>query len=108
MIDLALIDRQGVTIFNVLIITVGGEVIGRIEPVTRAARLTGQTRRANMAEISITHWIIMIVMVLAFVVSPILGIVRGVKNGGVLNAVMSVLFPVYGLVYFVAARQPRG
>ena len=54
-----------------------------------------------------THWIIMIVMILAFVVSPVLGIVRGVKNGGVLHAVMSVLFPVYGLVYFVAARQSR-
>ena len=61
-----------------------------------------------MESLSMTHWIIMVVMILAFVVSPILGIVRGVKNGGVLHAVMSVLFPVYGLVYFVAARQPRG
>jgi hypothetical protein len=60
-----------------------------------------------MAEISMAQWTIMIVMILAFVVSPILGIVRGVKNGGVLNAVVSVLLPVYGLVYFVAARQPQ-
>jgi ABC-type dipeptide/oligopeptide/nickel transport system permease component len=60
-----------------------------------------------MDSFSVTHWIIMIVMILAFVVSPILGIVRGVKNGGVLNAVVSVLLPVYGLVYFVAARQPQ-
>ena len=60
-----------------------------------------------MEAFSITHWIIFAVMFLAFAASPILGIVRGVKNGGVLNAVMSVLFPVYGLVYFVAARQPR-
>jgi len=58
-----------------------------------------------MEAISMTQWIIMSVMILAFVVSPVLGIVRGVRNGGVLHAVMSVLFPVYGLVYFVAARR---
>ena len=60
-----------------------------------------------MEALSLTHWIIIAVMFLAFVASPILGIVRGVKNGGVLHTVMSILFPVYGLVYFVAARQPR-
>jgi hypothetical protein len=60
-----------------------------------------------MEALSVTHWIIIAVMFLAFVASPILGIVRGVRNGGVLHAVMSVVFPVYGLVYFVAARQPR-
>jgi hypothetical protein len=60
-----------------------------------------------MESLSMTHWIILFVMFLAFVASPILGIVRGVKNGGVLHAVVSVLLPVYGLVYFVAARQPQ-
>ena len=58
-----------------------------------------------MESFSMTHWVILIVMFLAFVVSPILGIVRGVRNGGVLNAVASVLFPVYGLIYFFAARS---
>ncbi len=58
-----------------------------------------------MESFSMTHWIIMIMMILAFVVSPILGIVRGVRNGGVLNAVVSVLLPVYGLIYFFAARS---
>ncbi len=58
-----------------------------------------------MESFSMTHWVILIVMFLAFVVSPILGIVRGVKNGGVLNAVVSVLLPVYGLIYFFTARS---
>ncbi len=58
-----------------------------------------------METFSMTHWVIMIVMILAFVVSPILEIVRGVRNGGVLNAVVSVLLPVYGLIYFFAARS---
>jgi ABC-type dipeptide/oligopeptide/nickel transport system permease component len=58
-----------------------------------------------MESFSMTHWVILIVMFLAFVVSPILGIVRGVRNGGVLNAVVSVLLPVYGLIYFFAARS---
>lgn len=58
-----------------------------------------------MESFSTTHWVILIVMILAFVVSPILGIVRGVRNGGVLHAVVSVLLPVYGLIYFFAARS---
>ena len=44
-----------------------------------------------MEAISMTQWIIMSVMILAFVVSPILGIVRGVKNGGVLHALAPVV-----------------
>jgi ABC-type dipeptide/oligopeptide/nickel transport system permease component len=58
-----------------------------------------------MESFSMTHWVILIVMILAFVASPILGIVRGVRNGAVLNAVVSVLLPVYGLIYFFAARS---
>ncbi len=60
-----------------------------------------------MEALSATHWVIIAVMFLAFVASPILGIVRGVKNGGVLHALMSFLFPVYGLVYFIAAAARR-
>jgi len=41
------------------------------------------------------------------VASPILGIIRGVKNGAVIHAVVSAFVPVYGLIYFFAAKQPR-
>ena len=39
---------------------------------------------------------------------PDVGIVRSVKNGAVIHAVVSVFVPVYGLIYFFAAKQPRG
>ena len=59
-----------------------------------------------MGSFSIWHWVIL-VMVIAMGASPILGIIRGVKNGGVVHAVVSVFVPVYGLIYFFAAKQPR-
>jgi hypothetical protein len=59
-----------------------------------------------MESFSIWHWVIM-AMVIAMAASPILGIVRGVRNGAVVHAVASYLVPVYGLLYFFAARQPR-
>jgi hypothetical protein len=59
-----------------------------------------------MGSFSIWHWVIVIVIV-AGPASPILGIVRGVKNGAVIHAVLSVFLPVYGLIYFFAAKQPR-
>jgi hypothetical protein len=59
-----------------------------------------------MGSFSIWHWVIL-VMVIAMGASPILGIIRGVKNGGVIRAVVSVFVPVYGLIYFFAAKQPR-
>jgi hypothetical protein len=46
-------------------------------------------------------------MVIAMGASPILGIVRGVKNGAVIHAVVSVSVPVYELIYFFAAKQAR-
>jgi hypothetical protein len=49
----------------------------------------------------------MIVILIATVASPILGIVRGVKNGAVISAVISVCVPVYGLIYFFTAKRPR-
>jgi hypothetical protein len=59
-----------------------------------------------MESFSIWHWVIL-VMVIAMFASPIFGIIRGVKNGAVIHAVVSVLVPVYGLIYFFAAKQPR-
>jgi hypothetical protein len=60
-----------------------------------------------MESFSIWHWVIF-VMVIAMSASPILGIVRGVKNGAVIHAIVSVYVPVYGLIYFFAAKRPRG
>jgi hypothetical protein len=59
-----------------------------------------------MGSFSIWHWVIL-VMVMAMGASPVLGIIRGVKNGAVTHAVVSVFVPVYGLIYFFAAKQPR-
>jgi ABC-type microcin C transport system permease subunit YejB len=53
-----------------------------------------------MGSLSIWHWIVVIVAL----ASPILGIVRGVKNGSILNAILSAFVPIYGLVYFFAAK----
>jgi hypothetical protein len=63
--------------------------------------------RAIMVSFSIWHWVILFIAI-AMSASPILGIVRGVKNGAVIHAVVSVFVPVYGLIYFFAAKQPRG
>jgi hypothetical protein len=59
-----------------------------------------------MESFSIWHWVIIIVIIV-IAASPILGIIRGVKNGAVLHAVVSTFLPVYGLIYFFAAKQPR-
>lgn len=60
-----------------------------------------------MESVSIWHWVIL-VMVFAMMTSPMLGIVRSVKNGAVFHAFMSAFIPVYGLIYFFVAKQPRG
>src|SRR6267154_30598 len=57
-----------------------------------------------MGSFSIVHWIV-VVFIIALLASPIMGIVRGVKNGSVLNAVVSVFIPLYGLIYFFAAKR---
>jgi hypothetical protein len=59
-----------------------------------------------MESISIWHWLMLIVVV-AMAVSPIFGIIRGVKNGAVVHAIVSVFVPIYGLIYFFAAKRPR-
>ena len=63
-----------------------------------------------MEDFSIWHWVILVmipVMMIVKAASPILGILRGVRNGAVIHAVASAFVPVYGLLYFFAARQPR-
>jgi hypothetical protein len=53
-----------------------------------------------MGSLSIWHWVVVIVIV----ASPIMGIMRGVKNGSILNAILSAFVPVYGTVYFFAGK----
>ena len=59
-----------------------------------------------MESFSIWHWLIFVI-VIGMGASPILGIIRGVKNGAVIHAIASFFVPVYGLIYFFAAKQPR-
>ncbi len=59
-----------------------------------------------MGSISITHWIIFAIII-AMMVSPILGIFRGARNGAAAHALLSCFIPIYGLIYFFVARGPR-
>ena len=52
------------------------------------------------------HWVMLIVLIV-IAASPILGVIRGVKNRAVIHAVVSAFVPGYGLIYFFAAKQPR-
>jgi hypothetical protein len=62
-------------------------------------------KRGVMASLSIWHWLIMFLLV-AKVASPVFGVVRGVRNHAVIHAVASLFVPMYGLIYFFAARSP--
>jgi ABC-type microcin C transport system permease subunit YejB len=68
--------------------------------------ITRGQRWAIMESLSIWHWVI-VVMVFPMMVSPMLGIVRSVKNGAVFHVFMSSFIPAYGLIYFFAAKSPR-
>ena len=57
-------------------------------------------QRLEMGSISIWHLIVAI-----FIAGPIMGVIRGVKNASILNAVLSVIIPVFGIVYFFAAKR---
>lgn len=60
-----------------------------------------------MGSLSIWHWVVVLFVLLAGPVSLVAGIVRGVKNRSVLNVLLTVLIPVYGLAYYFIARpQP--
>jgi hypothetical protein len=54
-----------------------------------------------MGSLSIWHWVVVIVAI----ASPVMGIVRGVKNGAAVHAVLSAFVPVYGLIYFFAGAN---
>jgi len=58
-----------------------------------------------MGSLSVIHLAILILMMVAVFASPILGIVRGVKNGSAVSAVLSAFIPLYGLVYFLAGKR---
>ena len=57
-----------------------------------------------MGSLSIWHWLIIFVM-LVMSASPIMGIVRGVQNSSILNAILSAFIPIYGFIYFFAAKR---
>jgi len=42
---------------------------------------------------------------LLFVASPVMGVIRGVKNGSVPSALASMFVPAYGAIYFFVARR---
>jgi hypothetical protein len=54
-----------------------------------------------MGSLSIWHWVVVLV---AFG-SPIMGIVRGVKNASVLNSIFAAFIPIYGMIYFFVAKK---
>lgn len=60
----------------------------------------------GIGSFSIWHWLIFF-MLAAKLVSPVFGVVRGVENHAVIHAVVSLFVPMYGLIYFFAARSPR-
>jgi hypothetical protein len=55
----------------------------------------------KMGSLSIFHWLIV------FLVfgSPIMGVIRGVKNSSIPHAVLSVFIPAYGFFYFFAGKR---
>jgi hypothetical protein len=57
--------------------------------------------RFFMGTLSIWHWVVVIVAI----ASPIMGIMRGVKNGAAVHAIVSAFVPVYGLIYYFAGAK---
>jgi hypothetical protein len=58
-----------------------------------------------MGSISILHWVILLIVLVMFA-SPLIGIIRAVKNRAIAHAILSAFIPVYGLIYFFAAARP--
>jgi hypothetical protein len=54
---------------------------------------------------TIWGWLIVLVWLFVAFGSPVLGIIRGVANSSILNSVLSVFIPLYGMIYFFAARR---
>jgi hypothetical protein len=61
-----------------------------------------KSKEQLVGSLSVWHWVVAIIML----ASPILGVVRGVSNGSILHALLSIFIPVYGLIYFFAAKKP--
>ena len=68
-----------------------------------------------MESISVLHWLIFWLVVtklvynavgqLLLVVSPVLGIIRGVQNSAVLHSLLSVIVPMYGIIYYSVSKK---
>jgi len=68
-----------------------------------------------MESISVLHWLLLwlvftklvynAVSQLLLVVSPVLGIIRGVKNSSVLHSLLSIVIPMYGIIYYSVAKK---
>jgi hypothetical protein len=54
-----------------------------------------------MGSLSIWHWTIVVLVFL----SPILGLIRSVKNQAIIHAIASSFVPIYGLIYFFMAAD---
>jgi hypothetical protein len=54
-----------------------------------------------MGSLSIFHWL----TVFLIFGSPIMGVIRGVKNSSIPHALLSVFIPAYGLIYFFAGKR---
>jgi len=69
----------------------------------------------TMEAISALHWLLMWLVVtklvynavsqILLVVSPVLGIIRGVQNASVLHSLLSVFVPMYGIIYYSVAKK---
>jgi hypothetical protein len=53
----------------------------------------------EMGSLSILHWL----AVLLVFGSPIMGIIRGVKNSSIPHTLLSVFIPAYGVIFFSSA-----
>jgi hypothetical protein len=77
-----------------------------VAPKTEASGFVDSWRTA-MESISFLHCLIFILiaaMLLINGLSPMLGVIRGVRNASVLHSLLSVM-PFYGLAYFILGRR---
>jgi hypothetical protein len=68
-----------------------------------------------MESFSALHWLLLWLVVaklvynavsqVLLVVSPVLGIIRGVQNASVLHSFLSVVIPMYGVIYYSVAKK---
>ena len=48
-----------------------------------------------------------LIICLSLILPPLLGVIRGVKNNSIPNAIASVFIPLYGLFYFYLGRKKQ-